>query len=40
VVGVAAVGILAEGERSSLIRVAFLAVILSGVIGLKLSDPS
>jgi quaternary ammonium compound-resistance protein SugE len=38
VVGVAAVGILSEGESSSLIRVAFLAVILGGVIGLKLSD--
>jgi quaternary ammonium compound-resistance protein SugE len=38
VVGVAAVGILAEGDRSSLIRVAFIVVILGGVIGLKFSD--
>jgi quaternary ammonium compound-resistance protein SugE len=37
VVGVAAVGILAEGESSSPVRVALLAVILGALIGLKLS---
>jgi quaternary ammonium compound-resistance protein SugE len=38
VLGVAVVGILAHGESSSLARLALLALILAGVIGLKLVE--
>ena len=38
IVGVAVVGILAEGESSSLARLALLALILVGIIGLNLVD--
>jgi quaternary ammonium compound-resistance protein SugE len=38
ITGVAVVGILARGESSSPARLAFLALILAGVIGLKLVE--
>jgi quaternary ammonium compound-resistance protein SugE len=38
VLGVAVVGILAHGESSSLARLALLALILAGIIGLKLVE--
>jgi quaternary ammonium compound-resistance protein SugE len=38
VVGVAVVGILAHDESSSIARLVFLALILAGVVGLKLAE--
>jgi quaternary ammonium compound-resistance protein SugE len=38
VLGVAVVGILAHGESSSLERLGFLALILAGIIGLKVVE--
>jgi quaternary ammonium compound-resistance protein SugE len=38
--GVAVVGILAHGDSSSLARLALLALILAGIVGLKLVEES